>query len=162
MNKIIYHWIRLNCDARTAFHMFTVSDLVEKWLATSANIEPELGGSYELFWNPNDRENDCTAGCKITAILPDKLVAFTWKGPKQFKVFMNEADPLTHVFVLFSACNPAATPRADVHLIHTGWRSTPEWEQARLWFSDAWSAALEELQKYIAENAHSISREVSV
>jgi hypothetical protein len=61
---------------------------------------------------------------------------------------MNYADPLTHVIVLFTPRNHA---RTDVHLIHSGWRNTRLWEDARVWFNQAWRSAFEELKKQVHE-----------
>lgn len=29
-----------------------------------AAVDPKVGGKYELFWNPEDREKDSTISCK--------------------------------------------------------------------------------------------------
>ena len=113
-----------------------------------ADVEPKVGGKYEPFWNPEDRENDSTIGCKVLAITPGRLLCFEWKGPKQFKHFMNVVRPLTNVVVFFVP-HPEGS---EIHLLHTGWRDTAEWEEARRWFDKAWAMALSELQKYAGED----------
>lgn len=143
MDKIIYHSIVLRCDPHKAFKMFTINKHLEKWLTEVAVVESKVGGKYELFWNPEDKENDSTIGCRILALHPNKFLSFEWKGPKQFKHFMNEVRPLTNVAIAF-------IPQAEgteVHLLHNGWRDTSEWEEAREWFDKAWRMALSELQK---------------
>lgn len=143
MNLIIHKSARLPCDPAEAFRLFSTSEGLATWLVGAADVEARTGGKYELFWDPADRENDSTIGCKVTAMDPDRLLAFEWKGPRQYKHFMNEADPLTHVVVAFS-------PDADgtvVHLVHSGWRGTPEWEEARQWFDRAWEQAFMRLQE---------------
>jgi len=110
-------------------------------------VEPKAGGKYELFWNPDDRQYDSTIGCRITAIEPGKLLAFEWKGPKQYSDFMNAADPLTHVTVSFVPVDPTTT---EVHLVHSGWRSSAEWEEARQWFVNMWTWAFSELKKRVS------------
>ncbi len=149
MDRIIYRSINLKCDPQEAFKMFTVNENLEKWLTQVAEVEPEVGGRYELFWDPEDRENDSTIGCRIQALTHGSLLSFEWKGPKQFKHFMNEARPLTTVTVFFG-CHPDGT---EVHLVHTGWRDTPEWEEARRWFENAWTEALLALQTYVGKGA---------
>ena len=144
MDKIIYHSISLKCKPHKAFELFTINKHLERWLTKVADVEPKVGGKYELFWNPEDRENDSTIGCKILAIAPSKFLSFEWKGPKQFKHFMNNVRPLTNVVIFFI---PHAE-ETEVHLLHTGWRDTSEWEEARQWFSKAWEMALSELQNY--------------
>jgi uncharacterized protein YndB with AHSA1/START domain len=145
MDKIIYKSVRLDCSAQKAFEMFTFNQHLEKWLTQVADVEPKVGGKYELFWNPEDKRNDSTIGCKILAIEPGKFLAFEWKGPKQHKHFMNTAKPLTHVIVFFIPISKGV----EVHLLHTGWRDSAEWEEARQWFNRAWTNAFAELQKYV-------------
>jgi uncharacterized protein YndB with AHSA1/START domain len=142
MNRIIHHSVKLDCDSRRAFEMFTDNRLLETWLAQAADVEPRPGGRYELFWDPADRQNDSTQGCKVTAVEPGQFIAFEWKGPRQFKHFMNNANPLTHVVVFFI---PEQSGGTNLHLIHSGWRDTPEWEEAREWFERSWAMALRSL-----------------
>jgi uncharacterized protein YndB with AHSA1/START domain len=145
MNRILHHKVRLRSSPARAFRFFTRSEHLEQWLCVKAKVKPELGGRYELFWSPEHPEVDSTIGCRITAFEPNRLLAFEWKGPKQYRRFMNSADPLTHVTVAFIPV-PTGT---EVHLVHTGWRSTKKWEEARLWFDRMWQYCLtKELPKY--------------
>lgn len=141
VNKIIQLSVRLQCSAGRAFKMFTDNQLLQSWLTSLAEVEPKSGGKYELFWEPTDRENNSTIGCRVTGFEPDKFLSFEWRGPKQYKHFANDADPLTHVVVFFAPDSSGT----DVYLIHSGWRSSAEWEQARQWQETAWSMALKEL-----------------
>ncbi len=147
MDRIIHRSVRLHCDIHRAFEMFTVNEYVQSWLAPVADIEPVAGGRYELFWDPDNRESNSTVGCRVTAIEPDKFLAFEWKGPEQFQHFMNSADPLTHVVVLFVPGAQGSRPRTEVHIVHSGWRSSADWEEARQWFERAWSRVLDALAR---------------
>ncbi len=131
--------------------MFTFNEHLQSWLAEVADVEPEVGGKFELFWNPDDKENDSTIGCKILAFKPSKCIAFEWKGPVQYKHFMNTARPLTHVVIYFIPIPSDTSGQVftEVHLIHTGWHDSDEWEEARLWFEDAWAKAFEKLSEYV-------------
>ena len=146
MDKIVHLTAHLQCDPQRAFEMFTVNRLLESWLAPLAEVEPVPGGCYELFWKPDDRENNSTLGCRVTAVQPDQLLAFEWRSPRQFKNFANQADPLTHVVVCFIPSRSGT----DVHLIHSGWRSSPEWEEARQWQDRAWQVAFQTLEKEVS------------
>jgi uncharacterized protein YndB with AHSA1/START domain len=143
MDRIIHCKVRLDCSPQVAFEMFTKNSDLQSWLAQAADIEPHVGGKYELFWDADNKEINSTIGCKITAIEDNKLLCFEWKGPVQFAHFMNTADPLTHVAVLFIPGDDSST---EVHLIHTGWRSDENWESARLWFEAVWTNALDKLR----------------
>jgi uncharacterized protein YndB with AHSA1/START domain len=142
MDKVIHCATQLICTLWEAYDHFTRNDLLEAWLATTAQVEPQVGGNYELFWNPADRQNDSTIGCKVTAIDPPSFIAFEWKSPKQFKHFANSADPLTHVVVTFSPVGQYTR----VNLIHSGWRNTPEWVEAAQWQEQAWTLAFKQLE----------------
>lgn len=109
-----------------------------------AHIEPYVGGKYELFWNADDKESNSTLGCKITAIENNSLLCFEWKGPVQFADFMNTADPLTHVSVVFIP--DYEDNSTEIHLIHSGWRSEENWEVARVWFESVWKNAFNSLK----------------
>lgn len=151
MSNIIHRAVRLRCDARAAFQKFTAADQLTRWLAEDAEVEPKAGGKYELFWDAQEREKNSTLGCRITAFEPDKLIAFDWKGPEQFRHFMNVARPPTHVTIFFLPLPEGAGKATEVHLIHTGWGDTPEWVEARQWFEKAWGGAFESLKNQIDE-----------
>jgi uncharacterized protein YndB with AHSA1/START domain len=149
VDKIVYQRGRLSCDIRRAFEMFTVNHLVQSWLAPVAEVEAVEGGRYELFWDLEDRQQDSTIGCRVTAIEEDRFLSFEWKGPTQYSHFMNDADPLTHVVVFFCPQAEGSEPQTEAHLVHSGWRSSEEWEEARRWFERAWRVAFEELERQV-------------
>ena len=146
MENIIQIKIEIDCDIHRAFDSFTVASLLESWLTKKAEVQLEVGGKYELFWEPENRNVNSTIGCRITGFEKDKYVAFNWKGPDQFQSFMNSSDPLTHVIV-FILPKPDDPTTTIIHLFHTGWGKGDEWQQARDYFEKAWSMALKELQK---------------
>lgn len=72
------------------------------WFVAKARITPELGGAYELVWDPDTPRHHSTIGCRITAIAPRRYLAFTWRGPDELSAIMNEGDPPpppTHVTI---------------------------------------------------------------
>ncbi|MHA1883701.1 MAG: SRPBCC family protein [Promethearchaeota archaeon] len=150
MEDIIQIKKEIDCDLSLVFKFFTQNDLLEQWLTVKAEVNPEVGGKFELFWDPDDKENNSTIDCKITGIENERYISFEWKGPVQFKHFMNSADPLTHVIVFFSSVKPN---RTTIHLFHTGWRQNSEWHDARDYFEKAWSNALIGLQERLVRNA---------
>lgn len=141
MSKIIHRSALLRCTPDLAYEYFTSNDLLGSWLADSAEVEPVVGGKYEIFWDPAIVENDGTRGCKVTAIEPGKFLSFDWRGPTMFEQTMNVADPLTHVVVFFIPHVNGDESGTEVHLVHSGWGSGEEWKQARVWFDNAWRIA---------------------
>lgn len=144
-DEVIHVSALLQASPDRTFAYFTDNALLGSWLAAAADVEPKVGGKYELYWEPNDRENNSTIGCRITALAPAQFLAFQWRSPKQFKSFANTADPLTHVTVMF---RPEGTG-TRVHLLHSGWRNSPRWEEARVWQERAWSGAFMELERTV-------------
>lgn len=145
MDKIIVRTANLNCSRDKAFEMFTLNKYLEQWLTVKALVEPEIGGKFELFWDLSDLGNDCTKGCKILAIDSPNYLNFEWKGPKRFKKFFN-TRPLTNITVLFNE----QAGRTIVTLLHTGWKEGSNWEEARMYFSEAWQGALKQLEELVS------------
>jgi uncharacterized protein YndB with AHSA1/START domain len=141
MQNIIQIKIDLNCDISQAFNFFTINAKLESWLPEKAEVEPKVGGKFELFWEPKNRKINSTIGCKITSFEKNKFLSFEWKGPERFQSFMNFCDPLTHVVVVFSFCSDDPK-KTTLFLFHSGWRDGPEWQKARDYFQKAWSGAL--------------------
>jgi uncharacterized protein YndB with AHSA1/START domain len=149
MQKIIQIEIELNCNVSQAFDFFTVNEKLESWLPEKAEIEPKVGGKYELFWDSQNREINSTIGCKITSIEKDKFISFEWKGPEMFQSFMNFCDPLTHVVVVFSSSSDDPK-KTKIYFFHSGWRDDPGWREARDYFEKAWSGALTNLREKLS------------
>lgn len=144
MDNIIVQKVTLNCDAGKAFEMFTVNENLQKWLTAKADVEPKIGGKYELFWNPTNPDVDSTKDCKILAIERPNFINFEWKGASQHR-FMNDRRPLTNVTVFFIAQGGTT----EIVIIHTGWENTQEWEKARDWFEIAWKDTTNQLKQIV-------------
>jgi uncharacterized protein YndB with AHSA1/START domain len=140
-DKVIHVSTTLTVSPFRAYSYFVDRALLQSWLTAAADVDARVGGKYELFWQPDDRENNSTIGCRLTALAVGQLIAFQWRSPKQFKSFANSADPLTHVVVSFVPEGSGTR----VHLIHSGWRSGAEWDAARVWQERAWNTAFEVL-----------------
>ncbi len=150
MDAVLHHAIRLRCTPHRAFEMFTLNPLLEQWFPVDADVEPFVGGKFELFWDPDHKDENSTIGCRVTALVPDRLLGFEWKGPARFKSFMNAPDALTHVVAIFFPCDeePNCT---EVHIVHSGWRASAEWQEARRFFERAWEGELIELKRVVDE-----------
>ena len=141
MDSSIHCKVELACDTQTAFNHFVQNHLLETWLTLLADVEPKLHGKYELFWEPEVKSRNSTIGCQISAFENNQMLAFDWKSPVQFAHFANDADPLTHVSVSFIPSGDGAS----IHLIHSGWRQSSDWQAARQWQATAWQTAFNRL-----------------
>jgi len=145
MDPIIIQSVVLRTTSDEAFRLFTENELLESWLTVKADVEPETGGKYELFWDPEEPGINSTIGCKVLAAEPPGFINFEWKGPEQFRHFMNDVQPLTNVTVVFTPMDNGT----KVSLIHTGWRMSAAWEEARKYFVNTWSWAFKILEEKV-------------
>ncbi|MBI4702832.1 MAG: SRPBCC domain-containing protein [Deltaproteobacteria bacterium] len=132
--------------------VLTTNDGLASWLCLRADVEPVVGGRYELFWNPDPArpESDSTIGCRVLAIDRPRLVRFTWRGSDAVAGVMNAPGaPVTEVEIhLFPTLDGTR-----LELTHCGWGDGPGWEGARVWFDRAWNGALQGLRKMLAASS---------
>ena len=134
----------IKAHIQALWHAWTETDKVTKWFSPDANIEPTLGGAYELFFDPKDREHMSTIGCKITEVQTPTSLQFQWKGPDQYAAFMN-TPPQTSVKVTLTEAEEKTTLTVE----HDGWKEGPGWRDAKDWHIGAWEGVLDELENYM-------------
>lgn len=129
--------------------------MLATWLCLRANVQPVVGGSYELFWNPDPSQpqSNSTVGCRVLSVDRPRLLQFTWRGSDEVADMMNAPDaPTTEIKVeLFPT--PTGT---RLELTHMGWGDGPDWERARAWFERAWCGALEGMQQLLAPDRQEV------
>lgn len=148
-NPDIVFDLSLKISTEEAWKLWTNSRELEKWLTTQANVDSKLGGAYELFWDPTNHNDNSTLGCKITALVPNKLLAFEWRGPVPFADLMNDEPFPTWVSISFEAVSINQT---TIHFRHSGWGEGDRWKAAREWQLKAWTGASQELEKLVNKN----------
>ena len=137
--------MRLNCSPAEAFRLLVDNERLAYWtFSDRANVEPRVGGSYEIFWGTQG-DVDSTEGCKILALEENRSLKVQWKGPTQrFDfAFMNAEGSLTTVNVSLSAIDGGT----ELHLQHEGFQDGEDWDTARAFLSEAWDGWLAELQQ---------------
>ena len=136
--------LNLDISVEEAWNLWTDSRLLESWLTTEAKVDAKLGGAFELFWDPTNHFDNSTLGCRITAFVPHKLLAFQWRGPVPYADLMNVEPFPTWASVSFEAIAPAKTV---LHFRHGGWGEGERWSAAREWQRDSWALAFEALAR---------------
>ena len=128
----------------TLWQEWTDHTKITKWFSPEANIEPNKGGAYELFFDPSNHDHMSTKGCKIITFKPPTYLAFQWKGPDQFAQFMN-TPPQTHVEITFTQEDSGTR----LHIKHSGWKQSPDWQEAKEWHNKAWQEVIDDLKKHL-------------
>lgn len=140
---------RLNASIDRVWQAWTDSVQAGTWFAAGANIQPERGGAYELFWDLAHPERDSTIGCRLTFIQPKKWLGFTWRGPFIYDDLMNEnatpPPPPTHVTVQFES----QKDQTEIQVTHIGWGAGPRWDDARNWHIRAWAGVIQNLMAFL-------------
>jgi uncharacterized protein YciI/uncharacterized protein YndB with AHSA1/START domain len=113
-----------------------------QWLAPKVNVNAEVDGLFELFWDPEHPEINSTLGCKISEIKSQELLSFNWKGPIQYADIMNKKPLPTFVRLSFKSLE---NKRSLVRLEHGGWEAGSRWQEARAWQEKAWLSAFNQL-----------------
>jgi uncharacterized protein YndB with AHSA1/START domain len=143
VSKDIVFDLNLHISVEEAWNFWTNSKKLEHWLTTEANVNAKIGGAYELFWDPTNHNENSTLGCKISAFVPYKLLAFQWRGPVPFADLMNVEPFPTWASVSFEATGVNQT---TLHFRHSGWGEGERWSSAREWQKNAWTGAFKELE----------------
>jgi len=138
---------RLQAPVKDVWHAWTDSNIITKWFSPHANIDPKLGGAYELFFDPTNHEHQCTKGCKITRFDPCAHLSFSWRGPEELHHVMNPDNPPTNVHVSLNGLGA----ETEVTIIHDGWSLGKEWKKAKDWHQNAWMQVVSSLEKYFNE-----------
>lgn len=136
--------LNLEISLEEAWSLWTTEVKLEQWLTIKAHVEPKINGAYELFWDPSHPNENSTIGCHIAALIPNKKLAFEWKGPVPFADLMNSTTPPpTSVQINFEYLEPSKTV---IHFRHIGWGNSTRWQEAREWQLKAWNEAFKNLR----------------
>ena len=132
-NRVIFLEVIIDSTIDAAWDAWTTEDGIRSFFAPDCMIDLQVGGAYEILFNPNARPGERGGeGVTILAIQPKKMLAFTWNAP----TYMPEVrKQFTHVVVRF---DEAASQRTKITITHDGWGEGEEWDQAYQYFVRAW------------------------
>ena len=143
MSNLIHTSIRLPAAPGEVWKFLSDGKKLAYWLlAHRANVSPEVGGKFEVYWVPDSADNS-TEGCEVLAVAKNRLLTVQWKGPTTTRSygFMNKEGSLTTVtFSLIPTTNGT-----ELHVQHVGFRSSGKWPEARQFHEEAWGAWLKAL-----------------
>ncbi|MGG0938666.1 SRPBCC domain-containing protein [Brevibacillus centrosporus] len=141
--RFIKNGVTIHAPLNLVWFAWTISDRVSEWFAPEAVIDPIEGGPFELYFEPGNTTRMNTKGCKITKLLDQEELQFTWKGPDPFAEIMNQANELTIVKVTFASVDQQTT---TVTIEHSGFMEDEKWEETFKWHQMAWSGVLSSLK----------------
>jgi putative intracellular protease/amidase/uncharacterized protein YndB with AHSA1/START domain len=145
----------VSADPATLYRLWTTSEGVREFLGAEADIDARIGGRYEyLFLDDQPEGLRGGEGCRILALEPDRMLAFTWNSPPG----MPTRGIHTWVVVTFEpavagngAALPAGEARTIVRLAHWGHGNGPDWDANRAYFRSAWDRVLTRLARAVGD-----------
>jgi uncharacterized protein YndB with AHSA1/START domain len=113
----------------------------EGFFASKANIDQQIGGPYEIWFNPAD-ERMSTKGCKLLSYVPREMISFQWRLPGD--EFPELRDATSWVVVQLRPSGPYVT---DVTITHLGLGDGPAWDRAYSHMRRGWDELAVRLQR---------------
>lgn len=122
---------------------WTTNEGAQTFFAPRADIDPAVGGHYEIHFFPQNPVGSRGAeGCRVHSIVPPSSLAFTWNQPPAVPI-LRAADVKTIVYVRLEDAGPGKT---RVRFTQVGWGEGPDWDKALAYFESAWDVVLGRLQ----------------
>ena len=162
MNNLLYQSVRLNCDIHQAFELFRLDRILQLNLTSLSEIASVFDGTYKFFWDHKDKKSYGAFGYQISASKKDRLIALDWIGPIRLNDLTNCFDPHTSAVVSFFPFCQGVLPATEIHLVHTGWGNSAEWNEAGRFFKKTWSLIFAQLRKDIDDFLPKNDREKNV
>ena len=125
-----------------AWDAWTTREGIVSFFAPDANIEPRVGGAFQIYIDPlGDPGGKGADDMRFMALQPKKMLSFDWNAPPSLPQARAQR---TFVVLRFEALAEKTT-RITLH--HTGWGEGGEWDKAYSYFDRAWGNVLGNLKK---------------
>jgi uncharacterized protein YndB with AHSA1/START domain len=131
--RVISGEITIPASLDEVWRAWTTESGVCSFFAPRAHLDLRPGGAYEPLFDLDAPPGlQGAEGMQVLAVQPQQMLSFTWNAPPELPSVRGQ---LTHVVVrLF----PLGDRSTKVKLIHDGWGSGGEWDQAYDYFLRAW------------------------
>jgi uncharacterized protein YndB with AHSA1/START domain len=145
-DRAIRKQVVVDASLKEVWEAFTTNQGAQTFFAPKAKINPTLGGSYEVYFFPNNPHGTrgCEEECRIQSIVPMKSLAFTWGNePTPDTQILRDTGLTTIVYLDFKELSPHKTL---VHFTNIGWGQGLAWDKSYEFFNKAWDTVLGNLK----------------
>jgi uncharacterized protein YndB with AHSA1/START domain len=120
---------------------WTTREGITSFFAPDANIEPRVGGAFQIYIDPTAPPGSKGADdMRFLALQPKRMISFDWNAPPHLPEARAQR---TFVVLRFE---PLGERQTRVTLHHTGWGDGGEWDKAYQYFDRAWVSVLGNLK----------------
>jgi uncharacterized protein YndB with AHSA1/START domain len=132
---------RLAASPERVFNAWTDPSLLQRWLAPIAETDPRLGGPFRLEVSKPEGSHVVTG--EYRELVPDRRLVMTW-------VYEGPMAPARKMEALLTVDLRKDGPNTEISLLHDHLTS-PDYRATIQ--SGAWTKALDELEKVLAESS---------
>ena len=144
--KFIFTQVKIKAELKDIWEAWTTEKGIKCFLAPDCKIELYPDGMYEIYFDPKAPYGKRGGeGLRILAIQPMKMFSFTWNAPPNLP---EVRDHRTYVVIRL-------IPEKEgirVTLLHNGWGTGGQWDEAFSYFQRAWGKIVLPRLKYSLEN----------
>ncbi|MBZ0180321.1 MAG: SRPBCC domain-containing protein [Melioribacteraceae bacterium] len=126
--------IIVNAPIQQVFEDVSTSTGTKKFFAPHSKIALTINGKFELSFDIQSFESrfKSSSGMKILSFVPNKMLSFEWKNPKDLKSILEEKTWVT-IFL-----DEVTNMQTKIKLIHIGWKEGNDWDEAFNYFVRFW------------------------
>jgi len=138
-DKIIEKSATVSCSLDQAWWKWTTHEGLRTFFGENNKIGLWAGGPFEIYFSMDAPEGlRGSEGCKVLAVLPQRMFSFSWNAPPSFPGIRDSGEH-TWVVVEFASVSPG---RTKINLTHLGWREGEDWDGVYQYFDKAWDTVL--------------------
>lgn len=146
--RILHKEVTVDTSLDEIWEAWTTAAGIKRFFADNADIQLELGGPYEVYFNmamPYGLRG--SEDCRVLCFLPKTMLSFEWNAPSEFGKLR---DIRTQVILRFE---PISASQTRVLFDHLGWGQGDEWDRVYDYFDRTWGYVLENLKKALSRRS---------
>ena len=141
MERILRKSVVVNACLSDVWRSWTTSKGAETFFAPEARILLDVGGEYEILFDPHAQPGSRGAeDLKILSYVPEEMLSFEWRAPPEFSEIRKEKS-----WVVVQL-DEIGRKKVRVTLSHLGWKEGGDWNAAYKYFDCAWDLVLARLK----------------